>query len=216
MTIDRPDYQVRIDHSPSAGITKVDVITKGDDGKPERVSFGGTQGTTPKRDGSGLDTGLKPTPPRQITEADSDKMRLGLAGKWTDQDGYVWEIEVAGNALTITNTNNNRHRVVYKSELSLGHIHGVHLVDNVADMNDTLPGDVKEALASTYHPPFTIELDDQPEGNALRGMWISGQVTYSGMTHAIKIVEDPTWDSPLVLTRGIKVAQGGRWPEDGP
>jgi hypothetical protein len=74
---------------------------------------------------------------------------------------------------------------------------------------------VRQALASQWHPPFTVELEYRPETNELRGSWISGQVTYSGIAKTVKVVDDPTWDKPLVLTRKVQVAQGGRHPQEG-
>jgi hypothetical protein len=76
-------------------------------------------------------------------------------------------------------------------------------------MDNSLPDDVRSALATQYHPPFTIKLEYIAEQNELRGEWISGQVTYSGMFHNITLVQDPTWDKPLILTRAnLKIVPG--------
>jgi hypothetical protein len=63
-----------------------------------------------------------------------------------------------------------------------------------------------------------LKLEYNADKNELSGIWMSGQVTYDGISHEVSIVEVPTWDQRMVLSRktGLKVAQGGKYPDDGP
>ncbi len=216
LTLNDPGGKVTIDHSPAAGGTKVAVVADGPDGEKQRTVFHGEQVTRPKADGSGLENVMQSDPPRVVDQTQADAEKANIAGRWTDQEGLAWDLVVNGNEVSATSTSRNGHAMTYASQWSLGELRGKHIVNDPADIGGDLPDDVRMELARTWHPPFTIELEYQPADGTLRGTWISGQVTYSGMTHNIRIVEDPTWDKPLILTRGIKVAQGGRNPQEGP
>jgi hypothetical protein len=218
VSLSRPDYSIDIDSSPSAGITRVHVVTSGGpDGNLQRVTFSADQKSAPNAAKNDIDAGLTPAPTRVMGGEEAAKLHAGLNGQWTDQDGFPWDITGTGDALTLTHTNPNGHRVAYSSKWSLGLIDGTHPVDHPEDLSHDLPEEVRQALASRYHPPFTVKLEFLPDRDQLSGLWISGRVTYGGAFHDISVVEDPTWDRPLVLERlGERVAQGGRYPQEGP
>lgn len=196
---------VQVDHSPTADNTRISVVGPGRDGSLTRVTFSGRQTEQPSADGSALTDATETDPEQTVTQADSDAERAQIEGDWTDQDGHTWTIvgkgAGKGDALTATEKQTSGHNVAYDSQWSLGVIDGKHLVDNVLDMDDGLPMDVRQALASSFHPPFAIRLDYIPDKDELHGIWISGTVTYNGMSHAVKVVDDPTWDKALTLTR---------------
>lgn len=195
-------YNIQIDSSPAAGRTQVSVtVPDGQDGKPERVTFSARQFTQEAADHNNLEAGLQPDPPRDITAKESEALREDVNGDWVDQDGTVWKISGSGDSIVFTNVTGGGHTVEYKGTWALGMPTATHIVDNVADMDGGLPDDVKAQLASQYHPPFTIRLEYNAQESRFEGVWISGQVTYSGMTHDVRIVEDPSWDKPLILTR---------------
>lgn len=194
--------RIEVDSAPGTGGARVSVIDpKGDDGKPERVTFGTTESTVPNAAGDGLETKVDPLPPEVVDTKTSDAERAKIDGAWVDQNGEVWEISGKGDAITFVDIYASGHRVTYIGQWSMGIPYASHLVNDVLDMDDSLPGDVKDQLASTYHPPFAVHLEYRADKDQFTGQWISGQVTYSAMWHTVKVVEDPTWDKPLILTR---------------
>jgi hypothetical protein len=152
-------------------------------------------------DGGDLKTSVAPEPPRVVTTQDSESLRTTVNGTWTDQDGESWEVSGSGNDIVFVSTSASDHKMEYTGQWNLGAPGATHIVNDVDDIATDLPGDVRSALASDWHPPFAIRLEYRPDEDTFEGVWISGQVTYSGMSHNIKIVDDPTWDKPLVLTR---------------
>jgi len=90
----------------------------------------------------------------------------------------------------------------------LGKLTGQHIVNDPADIGESLPGEVKQTLAQQYHPPYKIVLNANEDGDKLDGSWISLHVTYSGLTNAVQKVADP-YDTRLALTRQAKVADSG-------
>jgi hypothetical protein len=172
-SVKRADATIRVDYTPSAGRTVLTVISPDSSGTPERVSFEGDQTAKPTSDGSALTETADPRPPRHVTEADSRQQHDRILGAWIDQNGNLWTIAGNGDALAVTETYAQGHKVLYTSQWSLGEISGAHSVDNVQDMDDTLPMDVRQALASTYHPPFTIKLEYLRDQDRLQGQWIS-------------------------------------------
>ena len=195
-------YNIQIDSSPAAGRTHVSVtVPDGKDGKPERVTFSGRQFTQEAPDHNNLESGLQPDQPREMSSKESEDLRAEVNGDWVDQDGTVWKISGSGESIVFTNVMGTGHAVEYKGVWALGMPTATHIVDNVEDMDGGLPMQVKQQLASQYHPPFTIRLEYNPLESRFEGVWISGQVTYSGMTFQVSIVEDPSWDKPLILTR---------------
>lgn len=218
VTIARPDYKILIDASPALGTSQVTVLSRGVDGaKPERVTFSGQAASRPKPDGSGIETSIAAEKPRSIDADRAAALRPSLNGTWIDQDGFVWHVAGEGDSVSLTQAK-SEHPVTYDGRYSLGLIDATHIVDNVLDLGEDLPMDVRQALAATYHPPFKIRLEYSADRDELSGIWSSGQVTYNAMSHAVSLVETPTWDKSLVLTRssGLKVAQGAKYPGDGP
>jgi hypothetical protein len=203
VTVRAPGGLVRVDHSPTGGGSAISVVQNGPNGQPMRETFSGQEAATPTADGTGLQTAIQPDPPREMTQAQSDSALAGISGSWIDQDGNFWDISDPGKGtdLVATETNRSGHKLAYKSSWMLGLMDGTHVVDDVLDMDDELPMDVRQQLASSFHPPFAIKLEYLPKEDALQGQWISGTVTYSGLSHAVKVVDDPTWDKPLKLTR---------------
>jgi hypothetical protein len=203
VTVPGQGGSIRVDHSPTGGGSAVSVIQNGQDGQPTRVTLSGQEAATPTPDGNGLQTSIQPNPPREMTQAQSDAALAAIIGSWIDQDGNPWDISNSGKgkSLVATETNRSRHKVAYQSTWTLGLLDGTHIVGDVLDMDDDLPMDVRQQLAGQFHPPFAVKLEYLPNEDALRGQWISGTVTYSGLTHAVKVVDDPTWDKALKLTR---------------
>ncbi len=195
---------IDVDSSPDGGMAQISVFSNGADGKPERVTFDGTEKTV-IADGD-LQTQIQPQPAQIVTAAEASDMRRSVNGTWTDRDGHVWEISGEGDNITFTETLSGGHQIVYPGHWMLGLPYASHLVNDVLDMDDALPGDVKSDLAESYHPPFAVRLQYDPGGDIFTGLWISGQVTYGAVYHNIKVVQDPTWDKRLVLTRSLRPA----------
>ena len=211
VTVPGQGGNIRVDHSPTGGGTAVSVIQNGPDGQPTRETFSGQEVATPTADGSAIETPVQSNPPREMTQAQSDAALASIGGIWIDQDGNTWTLSDPGKgaSMTATETYKSGHTVAYQSNWTLGLLDGSHTVNDVADMDDGLPMDVRQQLAGQFHPPFAIKLEYLPDSNTLRGQWISGTVTYSGMSHAVRVVDDPTWDKALVLTRNPwKLASG--------
>jgi hypothetical protein len=216
VTITRPAYTIRIDHSAPAGHTAVEVVADGAGGKPERVVFSGEQMTQPSAAGDGLDQGIKPAPPRDITISDAAKQCGKLAGSWTDQEGLEWNVAGDGGNLVFTQTLAGGHRIAYQSQSALCAVDGTHIVNDIEDIGHDLPDDVRASLASDFHPPFAIRLEYRPDEGSLSGVWISGTVTYSAMWHTISVVDDPSWDKPLILTQAIYGVASGAGDKEAP
>lgn len=195
---------IDIDSSPNAGMAQISVISNGPDGKPERVTFEGAQKTVPADED--LQPQFEPDAPHVVTSAEAADMRNKANGTWTDQEGHEWDISGAGENIVFTEILSDGHPVAYPGHWVLGLPYASHLVNDVLDMDDTLPGDVKQDLADSWHPPFAVRLEYDPVKDEFHGVWISGEVTYGGMYHNIKVVNDPTWDKPLVLVRSLKPA----------
>jgi len=195
---------IQVDASPPGGTSRVSVILPdGPGGAPERVTFGGHAQTSV--DGSDLKTSLAPDEPRVVTKAAAQKQRETVNGVWTDQEGKKWEISGTGDNVVFVSTSDSGHQMKYAGQWSLGLPFATHIVNDIEDIADDLPGDVRADLAANWHPPFAIRLEYRASDNRFEGTWISGVVTYSGLAHMIKMVEDPTWDKPLVLTRSKRI-----------
>ena len=203
VSLSGPDGEIRIDDAPAAGQTQIDVTQIGPDGKPQRVTFSGASVTSATANG-GLQQNVQPDPSRTVTQDQSDAMHDAVLGVWTSQNGETWEIAGTGATIVATETYLNGHKVIFNGQWALGRIVALHPIDNIDDMDDTLPPDVRASLANDYHPPFTIRLEYFPDKRTLKGVWISGQVTFSGLMHVVKVIADPTWDKPLVLVRAMR------------
>lgn len=216
--IKRPDYTVTNTWARSAGKMKVEVVgQQGPDSKPFRTVFEGDVVTRPDASGKGLELAAKPAPaPQTVTPERAQELRQKLNGTWTDQDGKQWEVSGGGTSITLIEIRKDGHRLAYDSRYNLGKITGQHIINNPADISDSLPDPVKQQLASKFKPPFGVALEVSSGADRLEGTWSSQHVTYDGDDYTVKRIHDP-YDRPLTLTRsGTRVAQGGRLPQDGP
>lgn len=158
---------------------------------------------------------LEGAPSEPMNSADAAKLRDAINGLWVDQHGKHWEIAGRDSTVSMTAIYATGHRVVYVGTWNLGLIAALHTIKDPADIED-LDDDVSRQLATTWHPAFGVNVAFHRVSGQLDGTWSSQHVTYDGMDHAVKSVQEP-WDQPLTLSRsGLKVAQGGRRPQDGP
>jgi len=214
-TIDKPGKHIEIALARRAGVGSVEVTQDGADGKPVRTVFRGEEKTVPTSDGVDLETVLQPAGVCSMNERQSTEARSQLEGVWKDGDGNEWTFGEKDATITSDEKRPNGYKLSYAGTYKLGKIVAFHGFVAVDDMGDELPPDVRSQLVS-WSPKlgFTIRLD-LCGATGLKGTWASQHVTYSGMDHAIKKIHDP-FDLPLVLSRGLQVAQGGRWPDEGP
>jgi hypothetical protein len=213
----RPDYTITNTWARSAGKVKVDVTgQQGPDGKPFRTVFEGDVVARPDASGKGLELAAQPAPsPRTIGPAQAQALREKLNGRWTDQKGRTWAISGNGGSITLTETRENSHKVVYNGRYDLAKITAEHVVSDPLDTED-LPEPVAQQVAANFKTPYRIALDVSPSTDRMDGTVAAQYVTYDSTDYTVKRIHD-WYDRPLTLSRpGTRVAQGGRWPQDGP
>jgi hypothetical protein len=216
-TIKASDRTIEVSYAPRAGMGSVEVMQPGADGQPVRTVFRGEEKTQPTTDGKDLEAVIEPAGVCVMTEQTSGAARGRLNGAWQGSNGNNWTIGGQGGTVTVDEARLTGQALRYTGTYQLGKIVAFHPFEQVEDMGDDLPGDVRSQLVA-WSPKlgFTIRLDVCSSGTGLRGTWSSQHVTYSGMAHIISKVHDP-YDVGLRLKRDdLKVARGGRFPEDGP
>ena len=214
-TIAKPYSTVEITDAKRAGQVSVEVTQNDAGGKPLRTVFRGEEQTQPTPDGKDLQTSIVPTGTCTMNEQQSAEQRGRLNGSWKDGAGHEWTISGDGGTINAVQKYANGHTLGYSGTYKLGKAVAFHGFVSVDDIGDDLPSGVRSQLVG-WSPKlgFTIRLD-QCGTAEIKGTWASQLVTYGGIDQAVKRVHDP-YDIPLVLTRGMKVAQGGRNPEEGP
>lgn len=213
-SITRPGYTIGVSVQRAAGKVVADVTVNMPAGQRSRTEFSGDLVTRPSD--AGLESGARSDrPPRSIDETESNRLRLQLDGAWRDQDGGLWEISGSGATVTLTNPRPGRTTLTYSGQYDLGHVSAAHVFVDIDDMAGDLPDWVRSELIA-LRKGFRVSLTAAADARTLYGTWSSQHVTYNEDRRAITKVHDP-FDRVLVLTRSArKVAQGGRWPEDGP
>jgi hypothetical protein len=214
--IKRLDYDITIEDQRAAGKIRTEVTRRGPDGQPERTEFVGDVVTRPNAAGTSLERAVTPTaPPRTVTQAESTRLRETLNGRWRDQDGATWEVSGAGAEIVLTHLRPVRTTLTYRGRYALARATGTHVFQSPDDMDPDLPDWVRAGLVGMGQS-FRVALTANAAGDRLEGTWSSQHVTYSPSYQTIEKVHDP-FDRRLTLTRAAeKVAQGGRFPEDGP
>ena len=167
--IKRPDYSVDLILARAAGKMKVEVSGQnGPDGKPFRTLFEGDVVTRPDPSGKGLELVANPaSAPLTMTTEQAQMLREKLNGTWTDEKGNTWEISGGGNSITLTESYQNGHKVVYNGQYNLAKVTGEHIINDPLDM-EGLPEQVSQQVASNFKTPYRIALDfANGEGNCL-------------------------------------------------
>jgi hypothetical protein len=114
---------------------------------------------------------------------------------------------------------NGHRRTFTPGQYSLGLIEARGRVTHVLDIWD-LPKFVIKQLAEEWRPRQWLTLrairgDETGEVQLVGHFW-SLQVTYDALSEQVEDVQGP-WSRPLTLRRShVAVAQGGRFPEEGP
>ena len=202
-TVKKPGYEIRNKYSPGSGTVQTDVRTTGDKGEPVRARFAGDLKGKPAPNGKDVQLVAQPEDkPKIVDSVESKKLVVQIPGDWIDDDGKPWKIELQGSAITLTSRGLNDHPIVYKGTYDLAQIRAEHKVDHPDDMLEDMPGQVKAELASSYHPPFNVDLEVSEGSDELKGTWTSLNVTYDGMTQSVSSVHDP-FDRALVLRRKL-------------
>ncbi|MCC7274744.1 MAG: hypothetical protein IT561_18890 [Alphaproteobacteria bacterium] len=198
----RPDYTILVETARAAGRVSADVTMRdGPGGRPARAQFSGDIVTRPDPSGRALETAGRPDPrPIALSEAGAAALRAGLNGRWTDQDGQVWEIAGTGETMTLDEERAAAAPRRYVAAFRLGRIAGESKVTAVGDMDDDLPLRVREQLVGRV--AFGLTLVADAAATRLDGVWSSQHVTYSGVTLEVSRIHDP-FERRLVLTRSV-------------
>ena len=204
--IKRPDYSVDLILARAAGKMKVEVSGQnGPDGKPFRTLFEGDVVTRPDPSGKGLELVANPaSAPLTMTTEQAQMLREKLNGTWTDEKGNTWEISGGSNSITLTDSYQNGHKVVYNGQYNLGKVTGEHIINDPLDM-EGLPEQVSQQVASNFRTPYRIALDVSPNADRMEGTFSAQYVTY-GMDYTIESVHD-WYDRPLMLTRSVSIVR---------
>lgn len=202
-TISTPDGSVDVTWTRGTGEVKIDVTNpNGANGQPVRTTFTGQAKAQPDSTGKSVELKGQPSQakPRETSEEQSKNLREKIDGKWMDQDRHPWLVGGGKFGIIVTQYRPGGHKVVYNSDFKLGTITGSHTINDVKDISEPLPASVKQQLVSKYKPPYKIRLTANDAGDRLEGIWISKQVTYSGLTEEVTKVEGD-YNVPLILTR---------------
>lgn len=203
-TISTPDGSVDVTWTRGTGEVKIDVTNpNGANGQPVRTTFTGQAKAQPDSTGKSVELKGQPskTKPRETSEEQSKNLREKIAGKWMDQDRHPWLINAGKTTgVSVTQYRAGGHKIVYNGDFRVAKLGASHTIKDVKDIVEAMPASVKQQLATKYQPPYRVQLDANDAGDRLAGIWISKQVTYSGLTEEVQKVGDD-YNQPLVLTR---------------
>ncbi|MGE0151732.1 MAG: hypothetical protein AB7R90_03885 [Reyranellaceae bacterium] len=212
--IEKPGRTIEITDAKSAGLFTIDVTTAPPGQPPSRSVVVAERVVRPAANGAGLEQRAVAVRACTITAADAAQRRAALNGAWVNQNGEAWEISGSGSSITMVQRLDDGRVLRFVGTYVLGRAHGTHQVAKPDDVGKSLPANIRGQLVG--RTSFVVRLDDCGDGR-LRGTWESRHVSYSPAYGIIDKIHDP-YDLALVLSRPgkVEVAQGGRWPEDGP
>lgn len=210
------DRSIEITRTPQTGTVSVEVVQPGADGKPVRTVFQGRETTRRTASGTDLEATIKPDGVCVVADGD-EAARNKLTGTWRSSNGHEWSVSGEGGTIEVSERRVTGHVMRYTGTYRLGRLQAYHPFESIEDIGDDLPVGVRTQLVAMKPKyGFTIRLDACSSGTDLKGTWASQHVTYSGMSGQISRVHDP-YEVPLLLERGgMKMARGGRLPEEGP
>lgn len=207
-------YTVRVVNDSVIGKANVEVELKSDPNAPRHVTFEGNLKSQPAPNGTGLQTAAEAAKAKTYGPEDMKKVRESQNGQWTDQNGDVWVISGTGNAIVLLHKRAAGERK-YEGAAQFKDIEAVFKITRVEDLSDGLPLKVRQQLVAK-DLDFKIRLKFDDAERRFDGVWISRSVTYDRASETVERIHDPFEGGLRLVSSGLKVAQGGRFPEEGP
>jgi len=211
--VDKPGRTVEITDAKRAGLLTVEVTETPATGEASRTVVVAERKVRPNAAGTGLEERAAPVRACRVTAAQAAERRNALNGSWRAVGGGTWEISGSGDAIVLTERRSDGRLLTYNGTYKLGRVQATHPVGHPDDIGKELPDWVRAGLVG--RTAFVVRLDDCGD-RTLQGTWESRHVTYSPAYQSISRIHDP-YDLSLNLSRGaLKMARGGRFPDDGP
>jgi hypothetical protein len=207
-------YSVRVVNDSTIGKANVDIELKGDAKTPQHVTFEGNLKTQPAPSGNALRTAAEGAQAKTYSSDDVDKVRESQNGHWTDQNGEVWEVSGTGSSIVLLHKRAAGERK-YEGNIHFKDAEAIFKITRVEDLSDGLPLRVRQQLLGKGLD-FKVRLKFDDAERRFDGVWISSNVTYDLANQTVERIHDP-FESALVLRAQQKrMAQGGRYPQEGP
>jgi hypothetical protein len=211
--LEKPGRTIDITDAKRAGLFTIEVTSTPPGGQPTRTVVVAERTVKPDSAGTGLEQRAAPVHVCTVTTAQATERRAALNGAWQDRNGDSWDVSGTGESITLVERRAGKPAMPYTGTYKLGRIQATHPVGAPNEIDDALPDWVRAGLVG--RTSFVVRLDDCGLGRML-GTWESRHVTYNPTFRTIGRIHDP-YDLSLQLDRGgMKMARGGRFPEEGP
>ena len=211
--VEKPGRTVEITDAKRAGLLTVEVTERPASGPESRTVVVSERKVRPDAAGRGLEERATPVRACTVTADQAAERRNALNGTWRALGGSTWEISGSGETIVLAERRADGRLLTYNGTYKLGRVQATHPVGHPDDIGKELPAWVRAGLVGKT--AFVVRLDDCGE-RTLQGTWESRHVTYSPAFQSISRIHDP-YDLSLNLSRGaLKLARGGRFPDEGP